>query len=95
MVRAKRAKIHRSTAKIMLTQWGLRSTLNTALPLTVTLTRIATRNLDDDNLQSGCKAARDGVADWLGLDDADKRITWLYAQAKGKAKEYGLMVEIA
>ena len=56
--RAARAKIHRSTAKTMLTQWGL----HPELPVTVTLTRIGVKTLDGDNLQGACKAARDGVA---------------------------------
>lgn len=89
--RAKRAKIHRSTAKMMLTQWGL----HPELPVTVTLTRIGVKTLDGDNLQGACKAARDGVADWLGLDDADPRVTWVYAQQRGKAGDYGMLVEVA
>ncbi len=89
--KAARAKIHRSTAKLMLTQWGL----HPELPVTVTLTRIGAKTLDDDNLRSAAKAARDGVADWLGLDDADPRVTWAYAQQIGKTGEYGLIVEVS
>lgn len=88
--RAKRAKIHRSTAKTMLTQWGL----HPELPVTVTMTRIGFNALDGDNLQSACKAARDGIADWLGLDDADPQVTWVYAQQCGKRGEYGMLVEV-
>ena len=34
-------------------------------------------------MTTGCrfKATRDGVADWLGVDDGDKRLSWRYAQA--------------
>ena len=56
--------------------------------VSVTLTRIAPRELDSDNLQGGFKACRDGIADWLGTDDRDPRITWWYAQRKGKPGEY-------
>ena len=63
-------------------------------PCTITLTRIAPRDLDDDNLASGFKAFRDGVADWLGIDDGDKRLTWRYAQRRGKPKEYAAEVKI-
>ena len=49
----------------------------------ITLTRIAPRTLDDDNLAAGFKATRDRVADWLGVDDGDKRLTWRYAQERG------------
>jgi crossover junction endodeoxyribonuclease RusA len=50
----------------------------------VTMTRISTRPIrDGDNLQASCKAVRDGIADALGVDDADPRIDWGYAQRKG------------
>lgn len=62
--------------------------------ITITLTRIGPRTLDDDNLASGFKACRDGVADWLGIDDGDKRLTWRYDQRKGKPKEYAAEVQI-
>ena len=64
------------------------------LPAVVTLTRIAPRFLDEDNLIGGLKGCRDGVADALGIDDADPRVTWRYAQAKGKPKEYALTIQI-
>jgi hypothetical protein len=60
----------------------------------VTLTRIAPRALDGDNLQSALKAVRDGVADALGIDDRDPRVTWTYAQEKGKPKHYAVRIEI-
>lgn len=91
MARAKRSKLHRSTAFTMLRAWGRPP----ALPVTVTMTRIGGRKLDsDDNLRMGIKAAKDGVADWLGVDDANPGVTWLYAQTPGKPKEYGLLVEV-
>lgn len=65
------------------------------LPCTVTLTRIAPRALDGDNLQAGLKAARDGVADWLQVKDNDPRVTWAYAQRPGEPKQYALGVEVA
>lgn len=86
--RAARAKLHRGTASTMLHAWG-----PPVLPVTVTMTRVGARTLDTDNLSSGCKAARDGIADWLGVDDADPRVTWIYAQTKGK--RYGLILEIS
>lgn len=51
--------------------------------VTVTLTRISPRELDDDNLASAMKHVRDGVADALGVDDRDRRITWRCEQASG------------
>ncbi|MDB5297798.1 MAG: Bcep22 hypothetical protein [Phycisphaerales bacterium] len=50
------------------------------LPCVVTLTRIGPRELDGDNLQGAFKAVRDMVALELGVDDADPRVTWEYAQ---------------
>lgn len=40
--------------------------------------RSAGRKMDDDNLRDALKAVRDGVADWLELDDGDPRIYWAY-----------------
>jgi hypothetical protein len=48
------------------------------LPVTVTLTRLGGKRLDDDNLARSMKAVRDVVAEWLGVDDADPRIRWRY-----------------
>jgi hypothetical protein len=64
------------------------------LPVRVTLTRIAPRSLDTDNLAGGFKAVRDEVARWLGVDDADPRVEWAYGQERGKAREYAVRVEI-
>jgi hypothetical protein len=60
----------------------------------VTLTRVAPSNgLDGDNLQGSLKACRDGVADWLKVDDRDPRVTWLYEQRRGK--EWTVEVHVA
>ena len=90
--KAKRSREHRAAV-----WYALKATKAPhALPCTVTLTRIAPRTLDShDNLRSGLKAAVDGVASWLMVDDADPRITWAYAQQAGAPKQYALMVEIA
>ncbi|MCD8349110.1 MAG: hypothetical protein LUC93_00675 [Planctomycetaceae bacterium] len=50
------------------------------------------RDFDGDNLQSSFKAIRDGIAQYLGIDDGSDRLTWEYAQEKGKAA--GVRVEI-
>ena len=87
--KARRVKHHRSTARL-LTQTAARAT---ALPVVVTLTRIApSSGLDDDNLRSALKAIRDGIADAYGLDDRDPSITWRYAQRRGTT--YAVQVEI-
>lgn len=58
--------------------------------IAVTLTRIAPRRLDGDNLQRACKAVRDGVADALGVDDGDERIEWRYEQRRHEEHEHTL-----
>lgn len=93
--RAKRAKGHRATTHAMLL--GSRRP-DLGLPpycATVTLTRIGSRTLDGDNLQSALKACRDGIADWLRVDDADARVSWCYSQQKCKRGQFGVIVEVS
>lgn len=89
MARARRAKAHRECVG-----WSLKTTKKPELPVVVTLTRIAPRRLDDDNAIGGLKSARDGVADWLGIDDADGRVTWLYRQ-EAQPKRFALRIEFS
>lgn len=84
--RAARAKQHRTTARLMVPAHPL--------PCVVTMTRLSPGTLDDDNLRSAMKGARDGIADKLGADDADPRIVWRYEQEKCKRGEYGVRVSI-
>jgi hypothetical protein len=83
--RGRRTKMHRFAA-IAVPQHPL--------PCVVTLIRVAPRKLDGDNLQSGFKALRDGIADRLGVADNDPRIEWRYDQVRGRAKEYAARVKI-
>jgi hypothetical protein len=39
--------------------------------------------MDGDNSIGSLKAVRDGVADALGIDDGDPRLTWEYRQETG------------
>ena len=57
----------------------------------VTLTRIAPRELDSDNLTASFKAIRDGVADGLWMKNDHDNFEWVYKQLKG---EYSVMVEV-
>jgi len=55
------------------------------LPLVVTITRIAPRALDGDNLQCACSATRDAISDWLAGqylkgNDRQDRLEWRYEQ---------------
>lgn len=65
-----------------------------ALPCTIVLTRIAPRGLDTDNLAMSVKAVRDGIADWLGIDDKDERVQWKCEQEKFAPHTYGVLVTV-
>lgn len=65
-----------------------------ALPCTVTITRIAPRAFDDDNLVRSAKAVRDQIAAELGINDRDPRVTWRVEQRKGGVRQYGCEVRI-
>jgi hypothetical protein len=73
-VKHKRAKAHRLAAVMVKPH---------PLPCVVEIVRVGKRDLDGDNLQSACKALRDGIADRLGIDDADPRVEWRYSQQRG------------
>lgn len=88
-VKAKRAAHHRSMARLVMGQH-----LRPTLPVVVTFTRVAPRQLDDDNLRSGFKAIRDGVADWLGVDDRHPGVEWRYEQAREGAGEYAVRIRV-
>lgn len=77
--RAKRSRIERETARRDMRISGGKL----ELPAVVTLTRFGPRKLDDDNLQTAFKHVRDGVADWMGLDDRNPVVSWLYRQVVG------------
>lgn len=77
MARSRRAKSHRSIAAV-----ECQRAKRLPMPLLVTLTRIAGRELDDDNLAHAFKSVRDGVADALGIKDNDPRVSWAYAQER-------------
>jgi hypothetical protein len=65
------------------------------IPCVVTITRIAPRQLDDDNLAISGKHVRDEIAAWLGADDKPgSGIEWRYGQRKGEPGEYACEIRI-
>ena len=61
------------------------------LPIVLTLTRIAPRKLDSDNLQYAFKAIRDGIAAAYGVKDNDDTvIDWRYSQRTGVPRQYAI-----
>ena len=87
-VRAARVKHQRHTVA-----WTLRPHAKPALPVVITLTRIAPRQLDaHDNLPRSFKAPADQIAEWLGVKDNDPRLTWRYSQRSDGHGVYGCEV---
>jgi hypothetical protein len=89
--RAERARLHRQSARFGMEQTKQRP----ALPCVITLIRVAPRPLDGDNNQGSLKSVRDGVADWLRIDDGSDLVTWKYEQRRGKPKQYTVIVEVS
>ena len=79
--KARRVKVQRQTVAMALRPYGAPEP-----PVTVEITRIAARSLDSDNLASAAKGLRDGIADWLGVDDGHPGITWVYKQEHRKSE---------
>lgn len=48
--------------------------------LIVRLTRNGTRKMDDDGVQASLKVIRDCIAAWIGRDDGDESLRWVYRQ---------------
>jgi len=93
--RAKRAREQRSLA-LMSLYTGLRARGWVGASIgfaTVTLHRVGKKMLDSDNLQRSAKAVRDGVADALGVNDADPRVAWKYTQGVGP--RYEVRIEVS
>lgn len=69
------------------------------IPCQVTITRIASRVMDQDNLGAALKTIIDTIADFLipnlppGQADGDPRISWVYNQEKG-SREQKIRIEI-
>jgi len=66
--------------------------LRCEVPCNVRIVRVAPSRLDDDNLARAAKAVRDQLAEWLGVDDRDERVSWSVAQTKGGVREYAVRV---
>lgn len=89
--RQSRAKPQRKAGYLYAMQARIRTL---PFPLVITMTRIAPRPLDSDNLPPSMKSIRDGISDALKIDDRDPRVEWEYRQEKRKPKEYAVIVEV-
>ena len=89
-VTAKRKKLHRDVVTRHLEGFP-----KPTLPATIFLTRIAPGRLDPhDNLPSSMKHVVDAIAAWIGVDDGDGRLRWLYDQKKAPKGIYAVRIEI-
>lgn len=93
----KKNKRKKEIQRVIRQVWGIAPIRNTKLPVLITLTRLAPRTLDYDNLVAAFKWARDTIADILipGLapgraDDSDQ-IEFDYKQEKNP--EYGIKID--
>ena len=94
-VRARRVKAQRLATYAALCASGYDPHALLDGRLVVTLVRVATRSLDTDNLAGACKAIRDSVATWLGVDDGPKGpVTWAYAQEVTKSPLQRVRIEV-
>lgn len=89
------AKTRRIKTQRAAVHWALKAIPKPFFPCVVTMTRIAPSNgLDGhDNLRGSAKAAVDGVADWLGIRDDDKRVEWRYDQERGEQYQVRITVQ--
>ncbi len=97
--RHKRNKLHQ-TAVMATIKPALREA-KMQLPLTITLTKIGGRKMDEhDNLRMAFKAIVDQIAfilivcDEMGQNDSDLRLTFLYAQSASKPPRRGIQITI-
>ncbi len=65
------------------------------LPLTITIVRVGPRKLDSDGLAASAKHVRDAVASWIGVDDGDERLGWVYTQQQSSDHAVHIVVESA
>jgi hypothetical protein len=99
MKKAARTKTQRFLAFQSLQQFTDAGLIIPALPCTITLCRVAPRQLDTDNLAASFKAIQDGVADWLSQEyghgkDRLPGLTWRYTQEKRAPRYYAVAIRI-
>lgn len=86
-----RTRAQRLATGLSLARTGVRA----SAPANVVLTRMApSTGLDSDNLVSAFKAVRDAVAEWLGVDDRDTRVTWQYRQERTPRGVWAVRIQI-
>ena len=95
-IEANRRKEQRSAAFLLTrsAMHGLKYYPGEDLHLIVRIARVASRDLDDDNLAASMKSIRDGITDALHRKNDRKNFTWFYTQIKSKRGVYSVIVDI-
>lgn len=93
-VAARRAKEHRSLARLFCSQVGTatRDRLRDAPRLRVRFVRIGGKRMDRTNLVSACKNLQDGVCEWLGVDDGSDWYVWEWPEQE--SGDHAVRVEL-
>lgn len=91
----KTSKEQKALCTMVLNSWHP-TPLPVELPALITLYKHTPHHgrLDPDGLAASMKYVQDSVAKWLGLDDGDLRLHWLYRTCKGKQNAPCVTVEI-
>lgn len=95
----RKAHIRHKAQKACVKWFMLSSRIPTDLPCKITMTRLSSRNLDSDNLQTAFKYIRDAVSEHFitnkapGRADDDPRFEWHYSQEKSSEKAVRLTFE--
>lgn len=90
LVKAERLKV----ARFSDLPWVWREPAAESDRFLVTLTRVAPRRVDDDNLRGLFKSVRDQVAAQLGIDDGSAQLEWRYRQEKGAPRTHTVRIEV-
>ena len=89
-VRARRVRSERRS-----TFWALKgASFVPHLPARITLCRISSAALDDDNLRSAFKGIRDEIAAAYEVPDNDPRLSWEYTQESCKRGTYSVRITL-
>lgn len=91
----RRTKAHRGAA-FFATMQQAQSLVTWKGSIRVTMVRMYSgraRAMDSDNLQSGFKATRDGIAKGLKIDDGSSRLIFVYDQVRSAAAGVKVSIE--
>lgn len=93
--KARRTKKLRRDARVVcaaFTPWHAIAAVR-AFGARITLTRVAKRRYDQDNLSAAFKPIQDGIADALGMNDGSRLLEWVYADEAGQTDLVRVTIE--